>query len=274
MSGIAPTPGAVRAAERESWLRALGRAGLAAQGISYAIVAVLAIQVALGTGGKTTSRQGAFRTLADDTAGRILLVLLALGFTAYALWRAADAVLDRGEDGDDAKGLGKRAAGLAKAGIYVALTVSVCRVLAGGGGGGASAQKHATAGILGWPGGRELVGAAAVAVIGAGCWNAYRGLARTFEKKLRTDEMSRAERLWVGRIGLVGLCARGVVFAVAGWFLLRAAIEFDPKKAIGLGGALAKLAQASYGQALLGVTSAGLLCFGLFGLAQARYRDV
>jgi hypothetical protein len=89
-----------------------------------------------------------------------------------------------------------------------------------------------------------------------------------FEKQLdRTPD-------WVKPLGVIGLCARGIVFAVVGWFLIKAALEFDPKQAVGIGGALAKLAHAPYGSAVLGLTAAGLLVFGAYCLAEARYRDV
>jgi len=45
-------------------------------------------------------------------------------------------------------------------------------------------------------------------------------------------------------------------------------------EAIGLDGALQKLAQASYGPYLLGLTAAGLVSYGLYCLVDARYRDV
>jgi hypothetical protein len=65
-----------------------------------------------------------------------------------------------------------------------------------------------------------------------------------------------------------------VIFGLAGLFLVRAAWQYDPKEAIGLDGALAKLANADYGPFLLGCTAAGLLAYGLFCLVQARYREV
>jgi hypothetical protein len=65
-----------------------------------------------------------------------------------------------------------------------------------------------------------------------------------------------------------------VVFALVGWFLIRAAIDFDPQKAVGLDGALAKLAHASYGPVLLGVVAAGLIAFGCYSLADAKFRKV
>ena len=74
-------------------------------------------------------------------------------------------------------------------------------------------------------------------------------------------------------LGVVGLLARAVVFGLIGWFLGKAAVEYDPDEAIGLDGALAKLTEAPYGPLLLGLTAAGLIAYGLFCIAQARYRD-
>ena len=82
-----------------------GRLGLIAMGVSYGLVAVLAILLATGHGGKTTDRQGALQTLAHDGLGRLVVVVLAVGFAGYAVWRFAQAFLDRGEEGTDAKGL-------------------------------------------------------------------------------------------------------------------------------------------------------------------------
>jgi hypothetical protein len=65
-----------------------------------------------------------------------------------------------------------------------------------------------------------------------------------------------------------------VVFALIGVFVTKAAIDYDPKDAIGLDGALQKLAHQSYGPWLLGLTAAGLVCYGIYCLVDARYRDV
>lgn len=55
---------------------------------------------------------------------------------------------------------------------------------------------------------------------------------------------------------------------------MKAAVEFDPKDAIGIDGALRKLANAPQGPYLLGLVAAGLLCYALYCLVDARYRDV
>jgi len=76
------------------------------------------------------------------------------------------------------------------------------------------------------------------------------------------------------RAGVVGHLARAVVFVLIGIFVIKAAVEYDPQESIGLDGALQKLAHASYGPYLLGITAAGLVCYGLYCLVDARYRDV
>jgi hypothetical protein len=258
---------------RSRWFDWAGRFGLAAQGISFAIVAVLALLLAAGQGGKAADRPGALRTLADETLGGVLLAVLAAGFAAYAVWRFANAFLDRDNEGDDPKGLGKRAGDLAKGLVYGALAFAVVQILLGAGQGSDQDPDKTTAGVLGWPAGRWLVFGAAGAVGIAAVWNLYRGLSRKFEKDLEVGT-SHTVRCWIGRVGLVGLAARGVAFGIIAWFLAKAAYEFDPKEAVSLGGALSKLAGAPAGHALLGAVAAGLLAFGVFCLAQARYRDV
>jgi len=77
----------VAARNRHDWISVFGRVGLVAKGVSYALVGFLALEVALGKGGRATSRQGALATIAGHSWGKVLLVTLAIGFAAYALWR-------------------------------------------------------------------------------------------------------------------------------------------------------------------------------------------
>jgi hypothetical protein len=65
-----------------------------------------------------------------------------------------------------------------------------------------------------------------------------------------------------------------VVFTMIGVFLVRSALDYDPKKAIGLDGALATIDRAWYGPYLLGIVAAGLIAFGTYSLSDARYRRI
>jgi len=261
------------------WYAWLARGGLIAKGVSIGIVGILAIGVAAGSGGKATSRQGALETLAQHTWGTVLLLLLAIGFAGYAIWRFVQAFAEREDDGGEKGSLkkwGKRAGYVGRGLIYAALTFTTAKILTGSAGHESQNEKahKTTAAVLDWPGGRWLVGVAGLCIIVAGLWNFYRGITKKFEDNWRTGQMSKLEREWGGRAGIAGHLARSVVFSLIGVFLARAAIDYSPKNAIGLDGALQKLANASYGPFLLGLTAAGLLCYGFFCLVDARYRDV
>jgi hypothetical protein len=75
-------------------------------------------------------------------------------------------------------------------------------------------------------------------------------------------------------LGVVGLVARAVAFLLIGVFVLKAAIDYAPSKAVGIDGALARLAQHSYGTAALIAVAAGLIVFGAYSIADARFRKI
>jgi hypothetical protein len=243
--------------------------------VSYALVGFLALEVALGKGGRATSRQGALATIAGHSWGKVLLVTLALGFAAYALWRLAETIWPSGDDGFF-KRTAKRIGTLARAAIYAGLTYSALKIAFGSGPGQSQNAKahHAAAQVLSWPDGKWIVGVAGGALVAAGLSNAYRGLARKFTKRWNTGSMGPTIRRWSERVGLVGLMARAVVFCLIGAFVIKAAVDYNPRDAIGLDGALQKLANQAYGSWLLGLTAAGLLMYALFCFIEARYREV
>ncbi|HET6695015.1 MAG TPA: DUF1206 domain-containing protein [Gaiellaceae bacterium] len=258
-----------------TWIERGARFGLATKGFSYILVAVIALRVAVEGSGQTESREGALKTLADEPFGWMLLALVALGFASYAVWQLVRAIFDRDDEGDGPKGIGKRLGQAGKALLYGTLAVITASLLfdSGGGGGGQSEDK-ATAVALEWPGGRWIVGGVGLAIIGAGAFNAYRALSGSFRENLREEQMSGAEQPWYIAFGVIGHFARAVVFVMIGVFVLRAAYEYDPDEAIGLDGALQKLAGEAYGAWLLGAVALGLGMYGLFCLVEAKYRDV
>jgi hypothetical protein len=65
----------------------MARGGLAARGITYLIIASIAAQIAVGRAAQSADQNGAIEDVAVQPFGRFLLIALALGFAAYALWR-------------------------------------------------------------------------------------------------------------------------------------------------------------------------------------------
>ncbi|HEU5065079.1 MAG TPA: DUF1206 domain-containing protein [Gaiellaceae bacterium] len=276
MSTTADAKRAAHEAASSPWTKRLARAGLVAKGLTFGLVAVLALDVAISGSGKLEDRPGALRDVAESSYGRVLLAALAVGLAGYAIWRLVLAVLGRKLETGERESAPKRVADVARAVLYGWLAFLCAELVfdADEGQGQGNDETELTARILDWPLGRWLVGAAGLAVVGAGVFNLYRALSQKFRKDLKEEQMKGEERRWYTVIGVVGHAARGIVFLLVGFFIVRAAWEYDPQEAIGLDGALAKLAHAEYGSLLLGAVAAGLLAYALFCFVQARYRSV
>ena len=151
----------------------LARAGIATRGVIYAIIGVLAIKLAFGSGGETTNQQGALSEIAKQPFGKALLILTAVGLAGYAIWRLVRAAVGHGpEASDDAK---ERIDGVASGIGYLALFLTAVSIVIGSGSGGGGGPDKATGGVLGWPGGQILVGIAGLIIIGVGLEQGYKG---------------------------------------------------------------------------------------------------
>jgi hypothetical protein len=250
----------------------LSRAGFVARALVYGIIGILALKLAVGAGGKLAGQQGALETVAHQPFGKVLLTLVAIGLGGYSLWRLVRAAIGHGPEGSDS-GFDRISAG-ASGIAYGGLCALAVEILGGSGGGNASEPKKATAGIIGWPAGTWIVGLAGAVMIGVAVYQGYRGLTKRFLEDSKVEEMPQEVKRWISRLGTIGHLSRTVVFGLIGIFLIRAAIDYDPSKAVGLDGALAKIVHRSYGPVLLGFVAAGLIAFALYSASDARYRRI
>jgi hypothetical protein len=269
--------GAAREAGTSDGLENLARVGLIAYGVVHVLVAWLALQLAWGGGGRSADQSGAMATLAEQPFGKPLLWVLALGLIALAVWQAAEVL--RWRSGWSASGktrtkaLKKSGGSLVKAAIYIILAILALRFATGGGQSSSQQQQTTTAGVFGWPGGRFLVAAAGLILIGIGVWHVYKGISRRFLKQIDLAEAPPAATRLVTRLGQVGFPAKGIALALVGGLLGYAAITFDPSKAQGLDGALRTVLQAPFGRILLTLVAVGIAAFGAFCFVRARYPE-
>jgi hypothetical protein len=274
-TGRIPGAGGVRRqgdrAARAPAMGWLARAGRVSRGVVYGVIGILALKLALGDGGKAANQQGALKTIAHTPFGTVLLVLMAVGLAGYALWRLTRAAVGHGAEQRDKTS--DRVAALASGIAYSVLCVTAITILSGSQTGSGS-PKHATSGVLGWPGGPFIVAVAGGVLIGVAAYQLYKGIAEKFLEDAKTDQMSRSVRKAYTTLGVCGHLARAVVFALIGFGLISAALNYNSKQAIGLDGALRKLAHASYGPILLGIVAAGLVMFAAYSIADARFRKV
>lgn len=268
--------GQARRAANSKALAVAARAGFVARGVIYALIGALSLRIAFSGGGTQADRGGAVAEIAQKPFGTALLWLLGVALAGMALWRLSEAAF--GQAGPDGGKPGKRAMAAGRFLFYTFVSYSVLSYAAGDkGSGSGSSDKNSqdvTAKALDWPGGQWIVGVAGAAVTAAGLWIAVRAVLRKFEKHLRMYEMSRKARQFVAFFGMFGGTARGIVFATAGGFAIAAAVRHEPGKAKGMDDTLRTFAGTPAGPWLLVLIAVGLVAFGVFSWANARWRKV
>jgi large-conductance mechanosensitive channel len=255
-------------------LENLARVGLIAYGIVHLLIAWLALQLAWSGGGESADQSGALATLAEKPFGKPLLWVLALGLLALALWQLGEVLRHRAglQSTGDArkKAVTKIVKSVAKAIMFLALAVLAFRYATGGGQSG-SGQQQTVSGVFAWPGGRFLVGVAALVIIGVGVYLVRKGITKSFLKEIDTAQAPANQQRLIERLGQVGYPAKGVAIALVGGLLGWAAITFDPAKATGLDGALRTVLDAPFGKWLLTLVALGIAAYGVFLFFRARF---
>ena len=261
-----------RRAANSHYVDWLARAGLTARGIIYALIGILAIEIAFGNSGHRADQSGAVRVVASTPVGTLLLWLLVGGFIGMALWRLSEALY--GAPGPDGRKAGARLIAGFKAVLYGFIAFGIMKYALGLGAPKSSDQQTVdlTSTAMREPGGRIIVGIVGVALIGAGAFLAWRAFVRKFVEEIKTGEMSRPTRRAVVALGWVGGIARGVVFSAAGLFLLIAAVTARAHQAKGIDATLRAFSKTPAGPWLLVVVALGLVIFGFYSLAEARWR--
>lgn len=242
----------------EAAVKRVGRAGVAAEGVVYLLVAWLASQVALGTSSGSADSSGALGQIQEQPGGPLLLGLMALGFVAMLVWQAVAVV--------SADKTSHQVSAAVKAVASAALAVSCVRFLLSGGSSSGSQQQTLTQRVLEAPGGSVLVVLAGLVVVGVGVATAVRGIMKKFEDKV---EGSLSDGLRA--LGVAGYVARGVAFVVLG-LLVVVSSRGDTAKSRGLDAAFREIADRPYGTVLLLVVAVGVAAYGLFQLLTARRR--
>jgi hypothetical protein len=249
------------------WVGVVARIGLATKGAVYLLIGALAVGAATGSGGAVADNKRAVHVISAQPHGHAMLLAVAIGFAAYALWRALEALLDL--DGRRGwKGVVRRVGFAVSAAVYGGLAAMAFQLAAG---------EHPdqpepstwVARVLARPFGDALVVIAGIGFAGYALvqlWSAIRG---RFEDDLDLDRLSGRQRAVVRWIGRIGTAALGVVFAVIGYHLVLAGHDSRPGETRDVAGALHTLATGPHGHALLAIIAAGLFLYGAFAVIQA-----
>ena len=240
-------------------LTTLTRLGFAARGLLYLVIAYLILRT-----GRTEDASGALAYLGEG-GGRLLLIVMAAGMIGYGLWRLADGAFNIEQHENSKKGLAQRLGAAASGIIHLVLAWQAIRLIRGAAqtSGGNGAQEGAQT-ALGLPGGTLMLLLAGLVLLGVGAFQLVKAAKASF---CETLDPSVAQEPWVKWAGRLGYAARGVVFLISGFFLLRAGMQSEASEAGGMEQALAWL--TSPWDVIVAI---GFAAFGIFSLIEARYR--
>jgi hypothetical protein len=227
------------------------------------------VRVLLADRGPQVNASGALKTVASAPLGRCLIAAAAIGFFVFGVSRLLGALRD-----DEPSAMSRLSTGCQGA-FYLGLTwVPLSFALGSSSTGSEQSERTTTAKVLMLPGGRLLVLAAGLVVIGVCLWQVVTALKAGFTDSMRTEDAPRWVRVLVHVTGKLGIPFRALVFLPIGVFLVVSAAHADPKRAKGLDASMTALAHVMWGRLLLGVIAVGFVVFAVYTLLEMRYRDV
>jgi len=245
-------------------LQAGARVGYAVSGLLHLLIAWIALQVAWSASATSADQSGALQTLAGSSPGRLTLWVAVVGFFVLGLWQLASAVALR--TGGQSSRWADKVKSLSKAVVYLALAWTTLSFAKGRPRSSKAQSADFTATLLQQTGGRLLVAAIGVAVMGVGGYHVMKGATKRFLRDLTEHPGAMATRA-----GMIGYVAKGAALAVVGVLFVTAAAQNSSAKATGLDGALRSLRQQPFGPWILTGVALGIAAYGGYSFARARY---
>jgi len=248
--------------------------GYSARGLIYMIIGFFAILAASG-GGSEKGSKGAIQTLLGQPFGTALVWILVVGLVGYVGWRLIQAILDPDDHGVGPKALAIRTSLFASAityGVLCLYALSLLGVFSGSGGSGSGGASFAQT-LNSIVGASVVTLALGVIFAGVAVAHVWKALTQKYEDHFDASEQ---EMRVIHPVSMVGLIARGAVFAVLAtlsfYRLLSSGTPQGNKP--GLTEALSFLQGLPFGQILLGAMGVGLIAFALYSFIEARWRRI
>lgn len=255
-----------------SWIQQAAQIGLVAKGLVYIILGTLAFMAAFEIGGHSNQEATTTGTLSfvqHVPGGTVLLILLAAGLFCYVLWRMVETFSStKGKKKSWQRRFRYFSSGLG----YLALAFTAFQMILhqSNGSNGDKNQKLA-AQAMNENMGPWIVGIAALVLVGIGIYQIHYGLSGKYKKHLQELRLHSQATDILTRSGKVGYVARGIVWLIVAYLLMRAAVNANAAEAGNTGKAFQFLEASPFGSYLLGALGLGLVAFGVFNFLRARY---
>jgi Domain of Unknown Function (DUF1206) len=257
-----------------AWERWIAHAGYLSEGLLYLLIGAFGLLGAIDVSRRPNGTRGVLIQLSLTAPGDLLLAAVALGLASFVTWQLLIAI----RDPEHRRGRDRRSRGIIRLGhllsgaLHSVLVIEAMGILFGVGNtaSGERAQKDWIARAFGMPFGRYVVGTVGIGISLYGLYQCYRAVTR--DKDSRVDLTRTRLRPILDVLGVFGLLSRGVMFAVIGVHLTRAAWRVHAQYAVGIAGALGTLRQHSYGEWVLGTVATGLMSYGLWQIVKEPHR--
>ena len=251
--------------------------GWLAKGFLFVVIGILALEIARrGWSRHEADQNGALASLTDVTAGRVLVLAMAVGIGAYALWQLWAAIV---ADTDGVVAAVKRIGWLGLALTYALLAEHAFITAVRGSPPEDSDEGPASpAGVadrlLDVPAGRWMIGVIGLGAAGVGIYNLWKALSKDFLDDIDSDDLSPLHRRVLVMVGGAGFVARALLLVVVGWLFVDAARRQRSGRAAGIDGALEEMSRALGGTILLAATGVGLVAAGLYDMVTFRRQRI
>ena len=282
-SGATTAAEAIAAGATGRWLRAVSQFGLVSRAAVYLLVGYLTLRLALDARGRAAepvSGTGAVQEAARQSWGQASLVLLAAGFAGYALTQLVEAIFRPRYAGSTIHRWRQRVVSTWGCLLYAAFCASTISLLVAVRRPAATSQSEQREGtaltefVLRTGPGRLLLLLVGSVVVLAGAELGRRSVRLTFQERFITALRPRLLGTAVRALGAFGCVARAAVSVLVGVFIVKAAVLGDPRQTKGLDATFRFVARSAYGPIALAALALGLISYGVYGLLEARYRDL
>ncbi len=246
--------------------------GYAARGIIYLTIGVLAFLTTLGLGEGEASSKGAILNLKEQPFGQMLLVILIIGLLGYIIWRFTQGIKDADGHGHSFKGVIVRGSLVVSAISHSILCYWTIKLLlhntedSSGDSASSSLSAYLGSNITAW-----VIGIIGLVLVGVGIAHLIKGYKARFEKYMAIPE---SQYRWVKRVCQFGLIARGTVWCIIGWVVMRSAFISGTSENKGIADAFEWLRTTPFGSWLTMIVAIGLIAFGFYSFIEAAYRRI
>ncbi len=259
------------------WLETSTRLGWYAKGMVYLLMGAVAVAFVWHPRiDEQASPEGALGLVASQPGGRLLLAVFGAGLVLYATWRVLSVAVIRGTSAKDHL----QRVGYSFSAIFygfLALT-ALSGAFRGAKPDDSYTVERVSRSMMSQSWGRGLLLVAGATIIGVGVYFVRKSLTREYVDHLHGVQPSRKANYGSARVvfvaGMVGWFGRGVVTAMVGFLVVRAAWRFDPSDASGFDRALRRVSEADYGPPVLLVAALGLITYGIYCLLSAPRREI